>query len=109
MTYPHIETKADYAKYEAAFARGTAGYEIVTTACHEHEGEDCDCHAERGSEWGFSWSLCEICNRALGGTRYEMAMTNPGEGPIYYVLGCTDCLYYATYGHLDDTTMMEME
>ena len=44
----------------------------------------------------FSWRACDCCGRSLGGMRYEC-------GP-YKV--CVDCLYYTTYGKLDDLTML---
>lgn len=93
MTYPHIENIDDYRLYQAAFAEGTEGFEIVTS----------------GDEWGFSWSPCGICNRPLGGERYAMILTNPGpDTPVIETLGCCDCVYYAEYGRLDDLTMLSV-
>jgi hypothetical protein len=56
----------------------------------------------------FSHSPCECCKRPLGGDRFDMTGYNPSDGEIYEYEICPDCRYYATYGKLDDMTMMEM-
>lgn len=54
----------------------------------------------------FSWSPCDCCKTPLGGTRYVAMGAKAGIGPnsCEYNI-CEDCLYYASYGRLDDETM----
>ena len=69
-----------------------------------------DADEEGDPSAGFSGSSsCELCNRTLRGERYHMALTNPGDSKICHRDGCSDCLYYAEYGRLDDSTMMKIE
>ena len=58
----------------------------------------------------FSWRACDCCNRPEGGDRYECNGYNPTTKKVQdgYTV-CPDCVYYAEYGRLDDTTMMEVE
>jgi len=57
----------------------------------------------------FSWKPCDCCNSHLGGDRYHATGYNPSTDEIQEYEVCPDCLYYAEYGQLDDTTMMDME
>lgn len=62
------------------------------------------------SEPYFSWRPCECCGRPEGGDRYDCNGYIPVMGEIggpYSV--CTDCVYFAEYGQLDDMTMLEVE
>ena len=58
----------------------------------------------------FSWASCDCCNTKLGGDRYDCNSfdysTREITGPFSI---CTDCFYFAEFGELDDTTMMEMQ
>ena len=65
--------------------------------------DDGDC------EPSFSSINCDCCNRSLGGDRYECNAYNPDTKEIQEYSVCTDCVYYAEYGQLDDMTMMDME
>lgn len=58
----------------------------------------------------FSWSPCDCCGSPLGGDRYECDGYNEKTKEVEeYDSVCPDCVYYAEYGQLDDTTMMEIE
>ncbi len=58
----------------------------------------------------FSWSSCECCLNPLGGDRYTANGYNQETDEIEeYDCICSDCIYYAEYGQLDDQTMMDME
>jgi hypothetical protein len=123
-------TKAEYAKYEGKVAfffeheginnlsRGRITCSVCNSDLHESGlcddkcpdcGEDC----ESMDEGNFSYRDCECCGRS-GGTLYPASGYCPPEGGgaggdcLEYEV-CDDCLYYATYGQLDDTTMMDME
>lgn len=58
----------------------------------------------------FSWYWCDCCSRDLGGNRYDCCGYNPTTKEIQdgYSI-CEDCLYFATYGQLDDMTMLDLE
>lgn len=58
----------------------------------------------------FSASQCDCCGSTLGGDRYNCDGFNPETKEVqdgYEV--CTDCVYYAAYGELDDQTMLDIE
>ena len=67
------------------------------------------------SEGGFSSSSCECCNSYLGGMRYPAHGLIPNEdqslknSELVHLDVCGDCVYYLTYGCLDDDAMMEIE
>jgi hypothetical protein len=54
----------------------------------------------------FSWCPCECCNRRLGGARERYHFGS--EAGLLAAEICDDCVYYLTYGQLDDMTMMDM-
>ena len=56
----------------------------------------------------FSWSPCECCGSTLGGDRYRMIAVDEDREIVEYAV-CSDCMYYSTYGQLDDLTMLEIE
>lgn len=81
----------------------------VAEFLHEHNikpgcygPKDCD------AEPYFSWSPCPCCGSSLGGNRelYTFAVIHGGTVSAAI---CTDCVYYLTYGRLDDSTMLEVE
>lgn len=96
--------KADYAEYETRVKcffenEGIANLSRIS----EPEQEDYP-------DPYFSWSPCECCLRRLGGDRVDCHGWNPTTKKIcgpYSI--CVDCEYYAAYGRLDDTTMMEIK
>ena len=88
---------ADYQKRVATFLRE----HDIKPGCYGPE--DCD------DEPFFSWRPCCCCKGGLGGNReiYRFALNSNG-GMISAAI-CTDCVYYLTYGRLDDSTMLEVE
>ena len=58
----------------------------------------------------FSWSPCSVCNRSEGGDRYDCDGFNAQTDEVEeHDCVCQDCVYYAEYGRLDDTTMDEID
>lgn len=58
----------------------------------------------------FSWRRCDVCRTSLGGDRYHCNGYNGRTGEVEeYDYVCADCVYFAEYGRLDDTTMAEVE
>ena len=57
----------------------------------------------------FSSIPCECCNRHLGGDRYDCNSYNSATKEILDFTVCTDCVYYAEYGQLDDSIMSDLE
>ena len=97
----HIETTSDYREYEMRvrdFFRDEGITNLSTKA--DEEGN---------TEASFSWRRCDCCHRSLGGDRYECSGWNPTAQQIQEYSVCQDCVYYAEYGKLDDTTMMNLK
>lgn len=85
-------TRAEYQDYQERFTAGLAGVDYLTGT---------------GSTF-FSWSACEVCRRPGGGIREEaIAVTLGVETDVLSV--CEDCIYFAEYGRLDDSTMLGIE
>lgn len=125
-------TKAQYTKYEkqvAAFFEneGITNLSPGRITCSNCEAKlhengcdekcpDCGADIECMNEPYFSWQSCECCGSNLGGNRYVASAYHPKPDGSIGGMGsecseyeiCEDCVYYATYGQLDDTTMMEM-
>ena len=90
-------TKADYAEYEQAVAEFFEREGIANLS-------------STSSESFFSWGSCQCCGSGLGGDREEANGFNPNTQEVQtYGCICTDCIYYAEYGQLDDTTMLQIE
>ena len=51
---------------------------------------------------------CDCCQRLLAGNRYGAAGYNPETKEVQEYNICPDCLYFATYGRLDDETMLRV-
>jgi hypothetical protein len=109
--------KKEYAEYQAAVAEfmereGLANLSSGPLNCPECHGplEEGEC-GEHGYmiEPFFSWRPCECCGSHLGGNREHAAGFNPTTGAVQEYVICEDCVYYAEYGRLDDTTMLEVE
>ena len=84
-----------------------------TGACDE-KCPSCGTDCEMMNEPYFSWRHCECCGSHLGGDRHPASGYCPPEGggpggECFEYEVCTDCIYYATYGQLDDQTMMDIE
>jgi hypothetical protein len=68
---------------------------------------------EESNQWKetcFSRHECQCCLRPLAGSRVTCNGYNPTTEEVqggYQV--CRDCVYFATYGKLDDDTMMDVE
>ncbi len=56
----------------------------------------------------YSKHLCDCCHD-IAGDREDCNGYNPTTGQIQEYSVCTDCVYYAEYGCLDDKTMLEIE
>jgi hypothetical protein len=94
----HVE----YADYEARFAAfmEREGLSNLSTVSDD----------DGNTEPSFSWNPCHCCQRRFGGDRYDCNGYNPTTEEVqdgYRV--CTDCVYYAEYGQLDDMTMLDVE
>ena len=61
-----------------------------------YTGEKLEMMPQPSREPYFSSVPCDCCKRSIGGMRVEC-------GPFSI---CLDCLYYTTYGALDDMTML---
>ena len=114
--------KTEYAEYEAAVAdffqrEGLANLSTGHYQCPECKVEFDDagicpkCKADREcmNEPYFSWQPCDCCGSHLGGDREFATGYNPTTTEVQEYSICSDCAYYAEYGRLDDTTMMEVE
>lgn len=90
-------TRADYAEYQRAVA-------------DFFEREGIANLSSTSSESYFSWRPCQCCGTGLGGDREDANGYNPITKQVQsYEFICTDCIYFAEYGQLDDTTMLEIE
>jgi hypothetical protein len=121
-----IQTAADYAAYEssvAAFMQRnrlhnlSAGY-VDCPECGASDFwqvEQCACGADREawSEASFSWYACDCCGGTLGGDREHCTgAADNGQGGVEVLTFesvCSDCVYYAEYGQLDDSTMLRID
>jgi len=119
-------TSQDYKEYEAAVAafflrEGIANLSpgcIVCPICGEdlHSSGVCDeacpgCGEDMEviNEPDFSWTACDCCGSSPGGDRSTASGYHPASGECFEYSVCQDCVYYSTYGQLDDMTMMDME
>jgi hypothetical protein len=115
-------TKQEYAAYEVAVAAFFEREGIQNLSTGHYQCPDCkvefndegkcpECGADREclDEPSFSWRPCDCCHRPLGGNREFATGYNPTTKEVQEYEVCTDCAYYAEYGQLDDTTMMEIE
>jgi len=96
--------KQEYKEYEEAVADFFQGEGInCLSADPDHYEEGC-------IEPHFSWSPCDCCCRPEGGDRTYCCGYNPTTKEVQdgYSI-CNDCYYYAEYGRLDDTTMLDIE
>jgi hypothetical protein len=88
-------TKQEYKDYEERVAR-----------FFDKEGIN---NLSGDGEWqDFDHRPCECCKRPLGGQREHASGYNPATKEVQEYEICSDCLYYAEYGQLDDMTMMDM-
>lgn len=111
--------KTEYADYVASvkafFEREgiqnlTGGHINCPDCGTEFEDEYCPkCGMERElvNEPFFSWMPCVCCGSHLGGDR-EHATGWDGKNVREYYCVCSDCIYFAEHGCLDDQTMLEV-
>jgi hypothetical protein len=93
-------TKEEYAAYEARVAKFFShGLRNLSVKADENDV----------IESYFSWHSCECCGDTLGGNRYDCDGYNSVTKEIEEYSVCEDCVYYAEYGRLDDTTMWNLE
>ena len=90
-------TKSEYANYESQVKRFFEKEGITNLSSIDD------------SEPYFSSSRCECCNRPLAGERQDADGYNPTTKEIQIYRACSDCLYYAEYGQLDDMTMLDLD
>jgi hypothetical protein len=115
-------TKKEYNDYRTRVERFFAkeGVENLSTGllkcpdCEaEFDGGACpECGKDAGefpTEPHFSRRPCECCERPEGGDRYDANGYNPMAEAVQEYQVCPDCVYFAEYGRLDDTTMAEVE
>jgi len=92
-------TKQEYAEYQAA-----------VDAFFKREGIGNLSADEDSQEPHFSSRPCQCCRRYFGGDRFYCSGYNRSSNQAQYGYEiCTDCVYYAEYGRLDDMTMLEIE
>lgn len=85
-------------------------YELAVARFFDREGIANLSTVDGNTEPDFSWGHCECCGSHLGGDRYDCSGFNPTTKEVQGTYSvCPDCVYYAEYGQLDDTTMMEIE
>jgi hypothetical protein len=114
--------KTEYADYQDAvadfweregLANLTSGHINCPNCKVEFDDQDycLKCNADREclDEPYFSWHSCDCCGSRLGGNREHATGYNPTTKEIGEYSICSDCVYYAEYGRLDDMTMMEVE
>ena len=90
-------TKTQYVEYQRSVKR-FLDVNKVRPGCH---GPDDPEHVEAS----FSKARCELCDGLPGNrTRYSFSMDVP-RFPTFSVDICDMCVYYLTYGCLDDETM----
>jgi hypothetical protein len=53
----------------------------------------------------FSHLACDCCGDVMAGNRHDVSAKSSADGKIHEYQICDDCLYYSTYGQLDDMTM----
>jgi len=95
-----MKTKAEYEKYKKSVEGFFKREGISNLSQIQDKDGYCEPH--------FSGVPCECCGGMLGGDRYDCNSYNPKTKGIQEYTVCTDCVYYAEYGQLDDMTMSEI-
>lgn len=115
-------TRREYERYQASVRAFFDREGITNLSTGPLECPDCGCVLECGQcpkcgqdagqivqEPYFSWVPCDCCRRQTGGDREDAHGYHPSTGTIHRYSVCSDCVYYAEYGCLDDQTMQEVE
>jgi hypothetical protein len=115
-------TKAEYKRFEAAFRtffkrEGVVNLTTGYLRCPQCGGEwddsgkceKCGADQQCWDEPMFSKSPCDCCGTRLHGDREHATGFTPTTREVQEYEICSDCAYYAEYGRLDDTTMLEVE
>lgn len=118
----NVTTKAEYAAYERRVAEFMAEEGINCLSTGAIKCDDCNvsleagecpqCHKDAGqmdTEPYISSRPCDCCRDNLQGNREHATGYNPTTKEILEFSICQDCVYYAAYGRLDDTTMLSIE
>lgn len=90
-------TRDEYENYQSSVAHFFESEGITNLSC----GKNCEPY--------FSWSSCDCCGSLLGGDRHDVTGWNPTAKEVQEYSVCSNCVYYAEYGQLDDQTMLEIE
>lgn len=113
-------SKSEYEQYEKRvddFFR-SEGIENLTPGYHrcplcqdefKDDGKCSQCGFDRDQSPSFSHSACDCCGTTMSGDREPASGWNPETKEIQEYSICPDCVYYATYGQLDDLTMLNIE
>lgn len=88
---------------------GPNDYEESLAWNDDDQCPECGCEREAANDPYFSWTYCECCQQPLGGNRQHATGANNDTHEIQEYEVCEDCIYFAEYGRLDDTTMMNLE
>ena len=95
MSWPHIDTKEDFQRFQDAFQ-------------HFFEDQEIDGWS-LGEEEEFSGRACDCCERQLGGHRWTAHPYVAGsDNTLDPIRVCDDCAYFEQYGELDDETMLRL-
>lgn len=104
--------KEGYKDYEEQVARffKDEGIGNLTAELGNNSDHKCViCGEIVGCDPYFSSRQCECCYSNLGGDRYHATGWNSHTQEAYCYEVCSDCIYYAEYGQLDDMTMLDIE
>lgn len=85
------------------------GAKLHTSGLCDEQCNSCGMSYDMMNEPSFSWHSCDCCGSSLGGSRYPASGYSRELNECFEYDVCVDCLYYATYGQLDDQTMMDIE
>jgi ribosome-binding protein aMBF1 (putative translation factor) len=108
-------TRDEYRAYQKYVDGQLATLQHFSSGSWLEECDECPHYGDEEYENGvsyqaepyFSWSRCELCGSTVGGTREDAHAYY--EGQLVHLRICSDCVYYAEYGHLDDQTMSDIE
>ena len=94
---PDIWTKSDYEEYKTQVEKFFEREGITNLSPIDDK------------EAYFSWRSCDCCHSSAGNTLQDCNGYNPTSEQIQEYSICEGCIYYTTYGQLDDMTMMRLE